>query len=118
MESAGKAAIIVALITAIGGIIVALITNGDVPQSPQTNRSIEIVTPVACPTIPPTTASIQTPREGFVWIPGEWSWSNDKFEWKSGHWERPRAGGNPPYIPGHWDTSSGSCVWIRGAYQK
>ncbi|MEJ1973243.1 MAG: YXWGXW repeat-containing protein [Lacunisphaera sp.] len=29
------------------------------------------------------------PSSAHVWVPGYWSWRNNRYEWMSGHWEIP-----------------------------
>lgn len=85
------------------------------------NRDNPIVQPVptsiVCPevpSLPPIEQVDVTPRPGFVWIQAEWNWVGEGFKLTHGHWERIRAT-EAPFIAGHWDTSSGRCVWIRGS---
>ena len=68
--------------------------------------------PVAPP--PPPLSETPTPRPGYVWAPGYWTWEGGTHQWVEGHWmpERPgehwvadqweREYGRWRFEPGHW----------------
>lgn len=43
---------------------------------------------------PPPQAEVipAAPFAGAVWINGSWDWSDGRYAWRRGHYERPRAG--------------------------
>ena len=43
------------------------------------------------------------PTSQHVWLPGYWTWRNDRYEWMAGHWELP---------------PSSSSVWVRPRWEQ
>lgn len=113
MDLAGKTAIVVAIITVVGGMAVALINI-----APQILSRTPVPSSVvaACPPIPPSEENSPEPREGYMWFPADFRLtSSGELERQAGHWERARAEKHI-YVPGHWDPSKERCVWIPGDF--
>jgi hypothetical protein len=104
MESSSKAIIVAAVVTALGGIVAALID-----WRPDT-------TVPTCDPIPAVEKLTPPPREGFVWVPTDFKLSSGHLEPVQGHWKRRNADGKNKYIPGHWETVTGQCVWVPGTF--
>lgn len=109
MDSGAKALIIGAVITTVGGVIVAIISRSD-----QSTNGGGNVPSTACPQIPPTNAASRA-KAGYVWVPDDWKVVAGRFEPISGHWERERAA-RSRYVAGHWDPSASTCSWIPGRF--
>jgi len=70
------------------------------PAAVQTPTQVVVTgnaTPSAASTIIVTSAPpavqqevvVARPSSAHVWIPGYWTWRNNRYEWMSGHWEVP-----------------------------
>lgn len=68
--------------------------------------------PTAAP--PPPRAEKVDARPGFVWIPGEWDWRDDNWEWVPGHFERERAGKR--WNPSRWEQRDGKWARLEGGW--
>lgn len=56
------------------------------------------------------------PGPDYVWLPGHWTRSGDRWVWTSGRWElRPSA--TSVYVPGHWEKHNGGYVWREGYWK-
>lgn len=57
------------------------------------------------------------PRRGHVWVRGRWVHTAAYgWAWRSGHWERPRAG--HAWVAGHWQRHNHRWVWVKGHWQR
>jgi hypothetical protein len=60
------------------------------PHPPNTTSYIEVP-------YPPPAAHVEVvpkkPREGAVWVDGDWDWEGNKWVWESGEWVEPPANG-------------------------
>jgi len=50
------------------------------------------------------------PSSGHKWVPGYWTWRNNRYEWMAGHWELP-PNSNSVWVAPRWERRS------DGAYQ-
>jgi hypothetical protein len=57
---------------------------------------------------PPPVAEAPSPRPGYVWAPGYWSWQSGSHVWVEGHWMPARPGEH--WVPDTW-TSSHNGHW-------
>ena len=64
---------------------------------------------------PRRTESYGAARSGYVWISGNWQWSNGNYEWVSGHWEREKAGYQ--WYDGEWRNQGSAWVWVEGGWR-
>jgi hypothetical protein len=62
---------------------------------------------------PPSRMLAMTPRPGFVWIQGHWSW-RDRWVWEPGSWEPLRPG--QAWHPGAWIVVAGRYEWSPGRW--
>ena len=112
MDSRSKAVIAAAFLGAVGTIIGAYIS-----RSPDTSPSITETSPsVTCDQIPPVQELTPQPRKGWVWVPTDFKLSSGKLEAVEGHWKPRTADGKNKYLPGHWETGTGRCVWVPGKF--
>ena len=66
----------------------------------------------------PPTARVESPgpaRGGYLWIQGNWQWSNGQYEWVAGHWEREKAGYS--WYDGQWQNQNNQWMWIAGEWR-
>ena len=53
------------------------------------------------------------PSGSHAWVPGYWTWRNNRYEWVPGHWEiPPRSGG--VWIPPRWQPEGRSFRFFEG----
>lgn len=55
-------------------------------------------------------------RSGYIWVQGNWQWTNGQYEWVPGHWERQKAGYQ--WYDGRWEAQGSSWVWIAGEWRQ
>ncbi len=53
------------------------------------------------------------PTSDHVWIPGYWSWRNERYEWTAGHWEIPPRSG-AVWVPPRWQPEGTSWRFYEG----
>jgi len=57
-----------------------------------------------------------SPGTDYVWVRGYWVYTNGRYTWTPGHYERrPRAG--VTWIQGHWDRTAAGWVWTPGHWR-
>jgi hypothetical protein len=57
------------------------------------------------------------PTSDHVWVPGFWSWRNNRYEWVSGHWEIPPRT-NAVWVAPRWERlSDGSYRFYEGYWE-
>ena len=112
--STHSATIIAAVFTAIATIVAALINVNSTTVNSATPAKSTIED---CERIPATTNARPPPaRTGYVWVPADFILSAGRLEEIAGHWERKKDGGRDRFVPGHWEVSTGSCVWVRAEF--
>jgi hypothetical protein len=53
------------------------------------------------------------PSSSHVWVPGYWTWRNDRYEWMAGHWEiPPRA--NATWVAPRWEREGNAYRFYEG----
>jgi hypothetical protein len=52
------------------------------------------------------------PYPDYVWIDGNWVWSNRHYVWREGYWAPPRRG--RAYVPGRWMQTPRGYRWRKG----
>ena len=70
------------------------------------------------PPQPPRRAEISpvAPTRAHVWVPGQWSWHQERYVWVPGRWEVPPAPGLT-WVPGGWMPREGAFVWVEGYWR-
>jgi hypothetical protein len=64
----------------------------------------------------PTVGYYYTPRAGYVWVEGRWSWDGYQWQWTPGYWVAARPGF--VYVQGYWDFYGGRYLWVRGRWAR
>ncbi|MES2261173.1 MAG: YXWGXW repeat-containing protein [Pseudomonadota bacterium] len=69
-------------------------------------------------TAPPAPRSERVPeaRRGYVWAPGYWNWSGNRYVWKRGSWVRERHG--YVYHAPTWQERDGRWAMQRGSWER
>ncbi|HKA45950.1 MAG TPA: hypothetical protein VKF40_28430 [Burkholderiales bacterium] len=91
-------------------LISALIAAGTLgtaaaPLTSAAASNVEVYVNTAPPS--PRYERVPAPRDGYVWAPGHWRWSDNRYRyvWVGGHWERTRPGYS--YRAPHWVERDG-----------
>lgn len=57
------------------------------------------------------------PSSDHAWVPGYWTWRNNRYEWMAGHWEIPPTT-NAVWVAPRWERlSDGSYRFYEGYWQ-
>lgn len=57
------------------------------------------------------------PSSSHVWVPGYWTWTNNRYEWMAGHWEVPPRT-NAVWVAPRWERlSDGSYRFYEGYWE-
>jgi len=57
------------------------------------------------------------PTSDHKWVPGFWTWRNERYEWMAGHWELP-PNRNSVWIAPRWErTNDGGYRFYEGFWQ-
>lgn len=65
------------------------------------------------PPAPQPEAVTARPSSSHVWVPGYWTWRNNRYEWMAGHWEVPPRSG-ATWVAPRWETESGAYRFYEG----
>jgi hypothetical protein len=63
---------------------------------------------------PPTYVRPISPGDGYVWLDGDWYWSDGRYNWREGYWSRPR--GHRVWHSGSWQQRGNGWSWRRGRW--
>src|SRR5580704_6932176 len=74
--------------------------------------SVGISVHIAPPVIPVYTQPA-CPVDGWLWIPGYWSYGDDGYYWVPGYWDAPPEVGFL-WTPGYWGWGGGMYAWHMG----
>ena len=70
--------------------------------------------------VAPTHATVgrpPMPKEGYIWIPDSWRWSDGKYVWVPGSWVPPPYHG-AVWSPGVWKKGPHGYYWVKGYWKK
>lgn len=102
-----KLALVVALACA-GGAAVSVAP----PASAQVGFSLTVGTPPP----PPRYERVPAPRPGYIWAPGYWNWSGNRYVWVRGDWHRVRPG--YVYVQPRWEHRGNRWVYERARWDR
>eukprot|EP01037_Dinobryon_pediforme_P035964 gene35964-42655_t len=93
---------------------ISAILAGKKPAPLSSNAAVGAV---ALITPPPSLKKEATPspREGVIWSPGYWKFSDKWFVWCSGHWELSRP--DQLYVAPHWEHYADGWHFIAAAWR-
>jgi hypothetical protein len=93
----------------LGALVASAIGAIPLQSAAAVSLSIDVAPP------PPRYEAVPAPRAGFVWAPGYWDYgSNKRYGWKTGHWERQRAG--MAYHADRWEQRDGHWYHQHGGW--
>ena len=75
-----------------------------------------IIVAQAPPAPPPPEAVPPRPTQDYAWVPGYWTWRNERYEWMAGHWEIPPRS-DAVWIAPRWEPESGSYRFYEGYWK-
>src|SRR5262245_22721159 len=86
-----------------------------------TTVAVPVTTPVGQSSIvvmqqpPALQQEVPTPRpsSSHVWVPGYWTWRNNRYEWMAGHWDVPPRS-NATWVPPRWQPEGSSWRFYEG----
>ncbi len=55
------------------------------------------------------------PYTDYIWIEGNWVWSNNAYEYQQGYWAKPRPG--RVYVQGYWSHEPRGHRWVKGRWK-
>jgi hypothetical protein len=64
------------------------------------SAGVDIMFSIGVPPPPPMVEVVPPPRVGYVWVPGYWSWFNNRHIWIRGRWTVARPG--YVWVPERW----------------
>jgi len=56
------------------------------------------------------------PSPGHAWVPGYWTWRNDRYEWMGGHWERPPTA-SADWVAPRWEREGSGFRFYEGYWR-
>ncbi len=63
-----------------------------------------------------TEVPLAQPSSSHLWVPGYWTWQNERYEWRSGHWELP-PNSSSVWIAPRWEREGASYRFYEGYWQ-
>lgn len=60
---------------------------------------------------------VAQPSSDHVWVPGNWTWRNDRYEWRAGRWEIPPRTGSVWVAPRWERLADGSYRFTEGYWR-
>ena len=69
---------------------------------------------VQAPPAPQQEVVVAKPSNAHAWVPGYWTWRNERYEWMAGHWEVPPSS-SAVWVTARWErTSDGRFRFYEG----
>ena len=56
-----------------------------------------------------------SPGPGYVWVEGDWIYTNGNYNWHEGYWSAPRRGRT--WVAGSWEQGRRGYVWRKGHWR-
>jgi len=56
---------------------------------------------------------VARPSSDYLWVPGYWTWKDNRYEWMAGHWEIPPHS-NSVWVAPHWEPEAGGYRFYEG----
>lgn len=95
------------------------LTSGPVHEAFAQPVELESEAAVVAPKAPPANIEEEPPAErpqgdNYVWVPGYWSWDQDRndYIWVSACWRV--APDNMSWVPGYWNQTDAGYEWVAG----
>lgn len=72
---------------------------------------------VQAPPAPQQEIAVAKPSDRHAWVPGYWTWRNERYEWMAGHWEVPPSSG-AVWVTARWEpTNDGRFRFYEGYWK-
>lgn len=97
-----------------GAAVIAVSAAAFAPLQASAQINVNIIVPTAPPPVLIETAP--SPRVGYVWAPGYWSWNGNRHVWSEGRWEQARAGHY--YERPEWHRDGDKWRFREGGWKK
>jgi len=82
-----------------------------------TTPATSLIIVTQAPPAPPPQVVVAQPTPNHVWIPGYWTWRNERYEWMAGHWEvPPRAGAQ--WVNPRWENEGNAYRFFEGYWKN
>jgi hypothetical protein len=65
---------------------------------------------------PPRATVVVQDNPGYVWVDGQWMWSNDQWVWQDGYWQADRPG--YAYVQGYWQPHGRGRTWVAPYWRR
>jgi len=95
---------------------VAVGNSGTVIVTRQNPTVATTVVTTAPPALQSETVLAQ-PSSNHVWVPGYWTWRNDRYEWVSGHWELP-PNSRAVWVAPVWEQQGNAYKFTEGYWNQ
>jgi hypothetical protein len=82
-----------------------------VVATPTTTPGVVMIS--QAPPAPQPEAVTARPSSDHVWVPGYWTWRNQRYEWMAGHWEVPPRSG-ATWVAPRWAAEAGAYRFYEG----
>jgi hypothetical protein len=89
-----------------------LLAIGIVAMPMATPAGVRVSITIAPPVIPVYVQPV-CPGDGYIWVPGYWSYGSDGYFWVPGTWVLPPVVGFY-WTPGYWGWADGAYLWHAG----
>ena len=94
----------------IPGIVVANPGNVIIANpTPAVGTTIVTVAPPALQ----TEVVLAQPAPGYVWLAGCWTWRNEQYEWRAGHWQMP-PNSSAVWVAPRWEQQGNAYKFTEG----
>jgi hypothetical protein len=57
--------------------------------------------------------ALAQPSPNYIWVPGYWTWNNQRYEWTSGHWAMPPHPG-AMWVAPRWEQQGNAYKFTEG----
>jgi hypothetical protein len=94
-------------------IVTTQTTPGVQPAVTTQAQSTNTVVVTQAPPAAQAEVVLAQPGPDYRWIPGYWTWRNERYEWMAGHWEIPPQR-DSVWVAPRWESESGGYRFYEG----
>ena len=58
------------------------------------------------------------PSPAHIWVSGEWTWGNGRYNYREGYWDRPKYRYHRGWVDGRWKHTRRGWVWVPGHWRR
>jgi hypothetical protein len=88
-------------------------TSGNVTTATPVGSTIVVT---QTPPVPQAEAVTPQPSTLHAWIPGYWTWRNERYEWLAGHWELPPRS-SAVWVAPRWEQEGNAYRFYEGFWR-